>query len=114
MNKDIKQKAREMFDEKFDICNNPDHGFIDALSFHDIGRLGCPGCGGKFDNPKLFTPSELKNFIDQIIDLATAERDKNIESKLDEVWGILCEMDTNIKSEKEYAKEIINLINSKK
>jgi hypothetical protein len=26
-------------------CNNPDHGFISALSFHDIGRLGCPCCG---------------------------------------------------------------------
>jgi len=26
-------------------CHNPDHGLIDALSFHDIGRIGCPGCG---------------------------------------------------------------------
>ena len=80
--KQIKLKAREMFDEKFEICNNPDHGFIDALGFHDIGRLGCPGCGGKFNNPKLFTPSELKNFLDQIIDLAIAERDRDILQKL--------------------------------
>lgn len=28
-----------------DTCHNPDHGFIDLLSFHDIGRLGCPVCG---------------------------------------------------------------------
>lgn len=26
-------------------CFNPDHGFISALSFNDIGRLGCPVCG---------------------------------------------------------------------
>lgn len=26
-------------------CDNPDHGFIHALSFHDIGRSGCPCCG---------------------------------------------------------------------
>lgn len=28
-----------------ETCHNPDHGFISALSFHDIGRLGCPVCG---------------------------------------------------------------------
>ncbi len=28
-----------------ETCHNPDHGFITMLSFHDIGRLGCPGCG---------------------------------------------------------------------
>lgn len=28
-----------------DTCHNPDHGLIDALGFHDIGRLGCPVCG---------------------------------------------------------------------
>ena len=28
-----------------ETCTNPDHGFISALSFHDIGRLGCPVCG---------------------------------------------------------------------
>lgn len=28
-----------------EICDNPDHGLISALSFHDIGRIGCPGCG---------------------------------------------------------------------
>ena len=28
-----------------ETCTNPDHGFINALSFHDVGRLGCPVCG---------------------------------------------------------------------
>lgn len=28
-----------------ETCTNPDHGFIDALSFTDIGRIGCPACG---------------------------------------------------------------------
>lgn len=29
----------------FELCDNPDHGFLDAFSFLDIGRLGCPACG---------------------------------------------------------------------
>lgn len=28
-----------------ETCHNPDHGFISAMSWHDIGRLGCPVCG---------------------------------------------------------------------
>ncbi|AOM39636.1 hypothetical protein [Xenorhabdus hominickii] len=28
-----------------ETCNNPDHGFIGTLAFHDIGRIGCPCCG---------------------------------------------------------------------
>lgn len=28
-----------------ETCTNPDHGFIEMLSFHDVGRLGCPVCG---------------------------------------------------------------------
>lgn len=28
-----------------ETCHNPDHGFISALSFHEVGRLGCPVCG---------------------------------------------------------------------
>ncbi len=27
-----------------EICDNPDHGFIEAIG-HEIGRLGCPLCG---------------------------------------------------------------------
>lgn len=26
-------------------CDNPDHGFIEIMSFDDIGRIGCPCCG---------------------------------------------------------------------
>jgi len=33
-----------------EICDNPDHGFINAMGFHDIGRLGCPGCGHNDDH----------------------------------------------------------------
>lgn len=28
-----------------ETCHNPDHGFISMMSWHDIGRLGCPVCG---------------------------------------------------------------------
>ncbi|ECO5948693.1 hypothetical protein G4F23_002958 [Salmonella enterica] len=28
-----------------ETCHNPDHGFIEAMSFHDLGRIGCPCCG---------------------------------------------------------------------
>lgn len=28
-----------------ETCHNPDHGFINMFSFHEVGRLGCPGCG---------------------------------------------------------------------
>lgn len=28
-----------------ETCHNPDHGFIRAMGWHEIGRLGCPGCG---------------------------------------------------------------------
>lgn len=26
-------------------CDNPDHGFIQEMTFNDMGRLGCPCCG---------------------------------------------------------------------
>lgn len=28
-----------------ETCTNPDHGFLNEMSFHEIGRLGCPVCG---------------------------------------------------------------------
>lgn len=28
-----------------ETCTNPEHGLIQALTFHDIGRIGCPCCG---------------------------------------------------------------------
>ncbi len=48
-----------------------------------------------------------------ISDLKKSIREE-IESKKDNVWGILCEMDTNIKSEKEYASDIVDEILSLK
>lgn len=50
---------------------------------------------------------------DSLIDLAVSKEQERVTSKTDEVWDLLCQMDTNIKSEKEYAKDIINLINNK-
>ncbi len=35
----------DIFMEVMDLCNNPDHGLLDALSFRDEGRIGCPVCG---------------------------------------------------------------------
>jgi hypothetical protein len=37
-----------------ETCTNPDHNFIDAMSFHDIGRIGCPVCG---HDPKYKVPN---------------------------------------------------------
>jgi len=28
-----------------ETCTNPDHGFINSLTWTDVGRLGCPCCG---------------------------------------------------------------------
>lgn len=28
-----------------ETCHNPDHGFLSAMSFTDLGRIGCPVCG---------------------------------------------------------------------
>jgi hypothetical protein len=28
-----------------ETCHNPDHGFISAMGWNEIGRLGCPACG---------------------------------------------------------------------
>lgn len=33
-----------------ETCHNPDHGFIGAMGWHEIGRLGCPVCGHDPDN----------------------------------------------------------------
>ncbi len=43
---DISGKDAEA--EGIERCDNPDHGFINAVG-GEIGRLGCPGCGGDPD-----------------------------------------------------------------
>lgn len=98
MNKDIKQKAREMFDEKF-----PEEFFM-----HD----NCE-CWNETGEPTCYQYEQIKirEFIDQIIDLAIAERDREVVEMIkDNSWDesgrgdLLCE-----------PKTIINLItNSKK
>lgn len=40
-----RRKCQECKGTGREICDNPDHGLIHVLSFHDIGRIGCPGCG---------------------------------------------------------------------
>lgn len=55
----------------------------------------------------------FRETLDSIINLAVSKEQERVTSKTDEVWDLLCQMDTNIKSEKEYAKDIINLINTK-
>lgn len=56
---------------------------------------------------------EIWKIVYRMIDLALAERDREVVEKRDAIWNILCGMNTNIKSEKEYADEIINLITNK-
>jgi len=91
---EIKKQARDMFDAQ--VTPN--------ISLNDPFQ-------------KMYTKLHLvpfiKNFIDSIIDLAVSKEQERVTSKTDEVWDLLCQMDTNIKSEKEYAKDIINLINTK-
>ncbi len=33
-----------------ETCNNPDHSFLRVMSFHDVGRIGCPVCGHDEDH----------------------------------------------------------------
>ena len=55
-------EINEDFDVEFDICNNPDHGFIDAVG-GEIGRLGCPGCDGNLDKEITIKPSRIKELV---------------------------------------------------
>ena len=38
-------KCKSCGGDGIERCSNPDHGLIDALSFCDTGRIGCPCCG---------------------------------------------------------------------
>lgn len=96
---DIKQKAREMFDEKFELESQ-----------------GCSECGGfelidkteiRFPRGKYYCEYDLdkiKSFIDQIIDLAIAERDKEWKHQLGSM----------VENHAGKINEIIEWINSKK
>lgn len=66
-------------------CNNPDHGLIDALFFHDVGRLGCPVCGHDeehrvqgskcptCDGTGIRKP-DVKELIDELLEAALEDR----------------------------------------
>ena len=66
---DIKQKAREMFDEKFG------DNYVWWQECINEMRIGDPDF------------NRLKSFIDQIIDIAIAERDKEIVEIIHETLG---------------------------
>jgi len=38
------ERCLECHGTGMEICDNPDHGFIQAMP-RDIGRIGCPLCG---------------------------------------------------------------------
>lgn len=41
----IKVSCPDCLGDGKETCHNPDHGFIGAMSWHEVGRLGCPVCG---------------------------------------------------------------------
>ena len=43
--KDAENKCATCGGDGIERCTNPDHGFIYALVFTDMGRIGCPLCG---------------------------------------------------------------------
>lgn len=52
-----------------ETCTNPDHGFIQALCFHDIGRIGCPCCGhNEFHKVKSGGECEICNGTGEVTD----------------------------------------------
>ena len=44
--KDWEDKLKKEFEKfiEYEICDNPDHGFIEVIP-GDVSRLGCPLCG---------------------------------------------------------------------
>jgi hypothetical protein len=42
---DIIVKCPQCNGDGKETCHNPDHGFLEMVSFHELGRLGCPCCG---------------------------------------------------------------------
>lgn len=100
---DIKQKAREMFDkvggEK--ILNNYDKKLPKG---HLTRGYDYP------ESPRELDPEEVKSFIDQIIDLAIAERDKEIVEMIEKTQGSYVEDPFGNNKQGFFKEEIINLI----
>lgn len=66
-----------------ETCNNPDHGFIAALDFHEVGRLGCPCCG-HHPEFKMQGVCDTCNGSGQVDELTGMEylEDNNIDNEL--------------------------------
>ena len=50
-----------------EICNNPDHGFIDAIG-GETARLGCPVCGNNEDCVVESTRYKWRDKMHQMVD----------------------------------------------
>ena len=109
----IKQKAREMFDEKFG----------EIQKYHEAywGEWDSDGYSRAYPSKITDETQNIKNFIDQIIDLAIAERDKDIVKMMyifirnGEFSGSFadgCDCKECDKYEIKSKKKFINLINN--
>jgi len=94
--KDYTTRRLEEFEEKFieyEICDNPDHGGLDAGLFgDDNSRIGCPLCGHDEERRIKSTahiskkPEEIKSFISESIHQAEQEILKKMNNKLSELY----------------------------
>jgi len=109
---EIKKKMREDFRSRFGRFYVSIDSKTKAIRIVDIEN-GTKVNGEDGSLIECVASNDIEKFIDSIIDLAVSKERERVTSKTDEVWDLLCQMDTNIKSEKEYAKDIINLINTK-
>ena len=88
----IKQRAREIFDNRF----IPNHVKIHSEQI-DVDKLGIP-----------MIPQEVKTFIDQIIDLTIAERDREIakavEAERERILNVIERLKIDERTTREYMK----------
>lgn len=68
-----------------EICNNPDHGFIEAMP-GDVGRLGCPVCGFAEDYIVRSTKDNWKPFARSFYDLLLSSPS---QEQIDRFWAEL-------------------------
>lgn len=73
-----------------ETCHNPDHGFISMMSFHDIGRLGCPCCGHDEHHkvPK-GGPCETCGGAEQVTEQVARDFCKDFDYDFDEVMAAI-------------------------
>ena len=69
-----------------ETCHNPDHGLIGALTWHDVGRLGCPVCGHHEHNKvRGGAPCEECNGSGQVEESAAREFCESMEYDYDDI-----------------------------